>query len=336
MSVKLSGWCNGGVKQKILKNANPINSLGSKKDLQNLANTASEKGVDLYLNGITQYEYNSNIFNGFFSYRDAAKLISKERCELLEYSAITFGDRDDLDPYFLLHTELAGEMSDNLVKAANKYNAGASFENDGRELSADYYRKKTYSREAVRKLQEEHFKETDDSGTKIMINMGNDYAAPYADVITNMDLSGSEYTILDARVPFYQLALHGYITYTGDSLNICGDGLEELLNCAEYGAGLKYTVMDETAFSLQKTLYTEYYGSEYSSVHDKMVETYNRYNAELGHVFNQEMTNHEILSDDVSMTEYADGTQVYVNYGYDDEVVDGGINVPARDYLVIR
>ena len=66
-----------------------------------------------------------------------------------------------------------------------------------------------------------------------------------------------------------------------------------------------------------------------------MRDIYNRYNSELGHTFNQEMTGHENINDYVSVTEYADGTRVYVNYGYTDYAGDG-INVPARDYKVVK
>lgn len=335
MSVKLTGWCNGGVKQKLLKKAKPISSLGSKKDLKQLVETGNELGIDVYLNGVTQYAYDSSLLNGFFSYRDAAKLISKERAELYEYSAITFAQRDDLDSYFLLHTDLAQQMADNLLTTAEKYGAGASFEDNGKDLSADYYRKNAHSRESVLNLQKEQFKAADDSGMKIMINMGNDYAMPYADMITNMDLRGSEYTILDECVPFYQLALHGYINYTGEPLNICGNEQDELLYSAEYGAGLSFSLMDESPFALQKTLYTEYYGSEYASARDRVISIYNRYNEELGHTFSQEMIGHKNITSELSCTEYADGTKVYVNYGYND-VTQDGVDVPARDYVVIR
>ncbi len=333
MSVKLSGWCNGGVRQRLFEKTKLISSLGSKKDLKNLADTANDNGVNLYLNGITQYAWDSDLTEGFFSYTDAAKLISKERVRLMEYSRTTYAQRDDLDPYYLLHTELAGKMSDNLSAEAIKYGVGASFENDGRDLSSDFYKKKPYSREAVSKLQEARFKNLD--STKVMINMGNDYAVPYVDVVTNMDLRGSEYTILDEYVPFYQLALHGYIDYTGEPINICGNSQDEILYAAEYGAGLSYTVMKESAYALQKTLYTQYYGSEFASCHQDIVDTYSRYNNELGHVFNQEMTGHEALTDSVTCTEYEDGTKVYVNYSYDDYNA-GGVNVPARDYKVVR
>ena len=333
ISVKLSGWCNGGVKQKILKKTKINHKLGSSKDLQNMASELNNMGVNLYLNGITQYAIDSNVLDGFFSYTDAAKLISKERAKLMEYSRTTYAQRDDLDPYFLLHTDVAGVMSDNLASNAQKYGVGASFENDGRDLSSDFYKKDYHSRELTSKLQEERFKGLD--STKVMINMGNDYAVPYVDVVTNMDLRGSEYTILDEYIPFYQLALHGYIDYTGDSINICGNSEEEILASAEYGAGLSYTIMKESAYVLQKTLYTEYYGSEFDSCHKDIVDTYNRYNKELGHTFNQEMTSHEKLSETVSCTGYADGTKVYVNYGYGDFDADG-VTVPARDYLVVR
>lgn len=335
MSVKLSGWCNGGVSQKLLKHVRTISDLGSKSDLQNVSKTANDLGVKLYLNGSTAYERQSKIYDGFITYRDAAKLISKERARLHPYSAVTYAEAEWAKDYFLLHTDLANKMADNLEAACNEYNAGISYEDIGQDLSSDFYKKKPYSREAVLKLEEERLKRVNDANNGIMVNMGNDYAVPYANMVTNMDLQGNAYTILDECIPFYQLAVHGYVNYTGFPLNDSGDDVLELLHSAEYGAGLSFTTMRETAFALQKTLYTEYYGADYGAWHDRMVSTYDRYNKELGHVFNQEMTGHKNLTETLSLTEYADGTKVYVNYDFADTDADG-VTVPARDYLVIK
>ena len=193
-------------------------------------------------------------FDGFFSYRDAAKFISKERAELYEYNPVTYGKRDSGKSYFLLHTEKAEKMADNLVKAAEKYNAGASFQDLGEDLSSDFYRKKTYSRQEVMKRQTQKMKEYVDKKVPIMVNMGNDYAIPFSTMVTNMDLRGSEYTILDEAVPFFQLAVHGRVNYTGKPINISGNVENEVLYSAEYGAGLYFTLMDETSFATQKTL----------------------------------------------------------------------------------
>ena len=276
MSVKLTGWCNGGVSQKILKKVKLIKDLGTKKDLQNLSDTASSLGVDLYLNGITNVEYDSNIFNGFFSYTDAAKLISRERAELHIFSHVTYAEREGTDAFYLLHSDVIKETTEVLLDTSDKYSTGVSFEDVGMDLSSDFYRKNFFSREDAKEYQSEMLKEADESGKKIMINMGNDFAMPYADEITNMDLCGSEYTILDECIPFYQLAVHGHVNYTGEALNICGNDEEELLYSAEYGAGLYFVIMRESSFALQKTLYTEYYGADYSAWHDRMVEIYTR------------------------------------------------------------
>ena len=93
--------------------------------------------------------------------------------------------------------------------------------------------------------------------------------------------------------------------------------------------------MKESTFTLQKTLYTEYYGADYDAIHDKMVEVYNRYNNELGHTFKQEMTGHVACTANVTCTTYADGTKVYVNYGFEDAEVDG-VTIPSRDYKVTK
>ena len=55
-----------------------------------------------------------------------------------------------------------------------------------------------------------------------------------------------------------------------------------------------------------------------------------QYRQTLSGIFNQEMTGHERVGN-VTITTYANGTRVYVNFGYTDTAVDG-ITVPARSY----
>ncbi len=336
ISVKYTGWCNGGVNQKILRKAKTISALGSKKDLKNFGDTAKELGVDLYLEGVTHYEYDSGLLDGFFSFTDAARFLSKERAELFVYSPVTYSAREGVDSYYLLHPDVIQENTEVLAAAAAKYNANVAFRDTGMDLSSDYYTKNMVSRQQAMDSQSQMLKEIVDGGQKNLINMGNDYAVAYADMVTNMDLAGSGYTILDEEVPFYQLAIHGFVDYTGSPLNTCGNEEEELLESAEYGAGLSFSLMRETAFALQKTLYTEYYASDFAAWHDRMMEIYNRYNSEMGHVFNQEMVDHEKLNAELSCTVYEDGTKVYVNYGFTDAVTPDGVEVPARDYKVVR
>ncbi len=335
LSIKLTGWMNGGVKQQVLNKVKLVSELGSTKDFKNLIQTASETGVDFYLNGMTNYAKDSNILDGFLVFSDAARFASKEKAELYEYSDTTFGQRTDLDSYYLLKFDAIMDGVQTMLDTADKYGTGVSFEDIGLDLSSDYKKGAYHSRQNVLEAHAAALRDADAAGTKLMINMGNDYAIPYVDVVTNMDLAGSGYTIIDYEVPFYQMAIHGYVDYTGESLNLTQNMEELLLHSAEYGAGLSFTLMEETAFALQKTLYTEYFAADYSIWDNRVFEIYNEYNEQLGHTFNQRMVDHEVLAEDVTCTTYEDGTKVYVNYRQQDYTVNG-VKIPSRDYVAVR
>lgn len=337
LSIKLTGWMNGGVRQQMLSKAKPIAELGSKKDLKALASYATENEIGFYLDGITNYAIDSNLFDGFIQFADSARFVTKEKAELNDYRVVTYiKDMDSSDAYYLLHADKILEMADNLKAVADKYGTGVSFQDIGDTVSSDFYRKAPVSRQTALNNQKDKLKELADSGMSVMINKGNDYAVAYSDIVTNMDLNGSKYTILDQSVPFYQLAVHGYVNYTGEALNLTQNYEQELLKSVEYGAGLSFAAMNESAFALQKTLYTEYFGADFSLWHDKMLEIYTRYNQELGHIFNQQMTDHVYVGEKTSCTTYEDGTKVYVNYDYEEVKTTDGVTVPARDYVVVR
>lgn len=336
LSVKLTGWMNGGVRQEILRDVDLISELGSKKDFKALLTYASDNGIDLYLDGVTNYAYHSNIFDGFLSFRDAATFANRKRAKLVPFHTVDYAETEWMgDPYYLLKPSVVVEMAENLSEAAKDYGAaGVSFADIGYQLSADYNRKHHVSRQEALDLQLAKLQEIHDSGLGIMINMGNDYTLGVADQIVNMDLVGSQYSIVDQTVPFYQIAIHGYVNYAGEPLNLAENFEEELLRSAEYGAGLFVTFMDASVMRLQNTYYTQYFGANFDSWKDRFVEVYERYEKELGSTFNQRIVGHKILSEGVTLTTYEDGTKVYVNYRYDDYTTEGGVVLPARDYLV--
>ena len=335
MSVKLSGWANGGVRQKFLNKVKLVSGLGGKKNLKALTSYAEENDIDLYLNGVTNYAYNSNIFDGFLASRDAATLVNKKRVKLLPFDPIDYAEQNWMDHYYLLKPSRIYQSMDNLASAADKYGAaGVSFADIGFQLSGNYKPTDHVTRQEVESAQLAKLDEIRETGKKIMINVGNDYALGAADQIVNMDLKGSGYTIIDEEVPFYQIAIHGYVNYAGQPLNLAENCEEEVLKSAEYGAGLYVTFMDAPITELQNTYYTQYFGANYDGWKEKFFGIYQKYEESLGHTFNQRIVNHQVLAANVFLTEYEDGTKVYVNYRYDDYTTGDGVKLPARDYVV--
>lgn len=335
MSVKLTGWMNGGVNQKILTDTKLVSALGSRKDLKDLISFAEGAGMDFYLDGNVSYAHDSKTSDGFMVFRDAARFVSDEKAELLPYSTITYGKKKGEDAYYLLRESVIKKAFRNLTKTAESYQANVSLQDIGMNLSSDFREDEPVSRQQALEDQVSLIKELKSSGKKLMTNFGNDYAACYSDLITNMEFSGARYAIINREVPFYQIALHGYVDYTGESINLAQDYEEEVLRCAEYGAGLSFTVMQEASSVLQNTYYSKYFGTDYEGWKDRIVEIYQRYNRELGHTFSQRMVNHIQINDKLMCTVYEDGTKVYVNYSYTDTEADGR-TIPARDYAVVR
>ena len=169
-----------------------------------------------------------------------------------------------------------------------------------------------------------------------MINGGNEYAVTKADFITNMPLRGNQYAIIDEMVPFYQIALHGYVNYTGSPVNLAYEKDQIILESAEAGAGLQFTFMKASERDLQETSYTEYYASNFDEWKEKLSDVYKEYNSKMAPVMNSLIKDHEYVSPNVSKTTYENGYVVYVNFSYANYITPSGKFIPERDYRVMK
>lgn len=336
LNVRFSGWANGGVNQKVFTRVNILRELGGKGAMQKLIANAKELGVSLYFDGVNCFSYDSGIFDGFISFSNAARYATREQIELHPFDIVDYSTMDWLDSYYLVRPDYAKANTTNMLKAlADVEAAGVSFRDIGSFLSADYNPKDTVTREEVKAMNVDSMKEAQGLGQKIMIKQGNDYALPYADMITDMDLSGTKYGIIDESIPFYQIALHGMKDYTGDSVNTTGDYVDEFLKCVEYGAGLNYTFFAADGKVLQDTTHSNFYGSSYASWAEEFAKDVVAYQAAAAGLNQQRIVSHQRLDNDVALTCYEDGTKVYVNYADTSCTIDGTF-IDARDYTVER
>ncbi len=336
LSIRYAGWANGGVRQKVLTSVHTVNELGGDKGMKALIAKAKEMNVDLYFDGITCFAYNSGLFNGFVPFSNASRFTTREVAKLYAYDIVTYRESDWMDPYYLVRPSFARQCATNLINALkDREAAGVAFRDIGNLLSADYYDSDTVTREQVKENDKQTLRDADEAGLKIIIKEGNEYALPYADLITDMDLTGNTYGMIDEKVPFYQMAIHGIKNYTGEAINLAGDYQGVLLECAEYGAGLNFSFMQQDTLMLQDSNFSCYASAGYGPWKEQTYAMISHYQKEMAGLNSQEMTDHRKLADGVSVTVYADGTEVYVNYNEIDYSGDG-VTVPARDYLVKR
>jgi hypothetical protein len=185
------------------------------------------------------------------------------------------------------------------------------------------------------KIQEAKLAELKQAGTGVLVNSGYAYVAPYADFMTDVALTDQGFGITDVSVPFYQIALHGLVPYTGRAINLAEDYTKNLLDTIRGGAGLYFSFMTEETAVLQETKFRQFYANEYGKWVNDADALYQQFARDFNGLFSQSIVAHTILGPEVTVTEYEDGTQVVVNSG-DIPWDYQGVRVAANNYTVIR
>lgn len=334
LSINYNGWFNGGILHKAPNRVKLISELGSKKDFNKLISYAKDNNVNLFLATSIQFVYNNSMTDNFVGVRDSAKYVNRKLVELVPYNPVYYGKEEGLYQYNLAKPSYYLKNIDNYANDISKYKANSIAFNDiGMVLSADYDRKDIVSREQAKNMQIEKLESLSSDGYNLMVRSGNMYAVPYVDFIIDVNLATKGYNIIDEEIPFYQIALHGLVSYAGTPINLSPNYEKNLLKTVETGAGLQFCVMDADIFDLQDSRYTEYYSSDFNELKDEAAKLYRRMKEDFGHLSNQFITDHQKLAVGVYMTEYEDGTQVIVNYN-ERAYTHKGKEVPAKDYIV--
>ncbi|MCL1823110.1 MAG: DUF5696 domain-containing protein [Oscillospiraceae bacterium] len=337
VNYRITGWFNKSYQHSPPSSINLISTLGSKKDLENLIKTINNSGSDVFLEADFLYMRNTKAFDGFNINRDASRYVNRKRVQSYPYSFIWYGERIFWGTLaYQARPEYMMGMIDGYINKISAYGAeNVAFRTIGNDLAGDYNEKRRVSRETVMNMQTEKLKELYTNGNSIMLQSGYSYAAPYADFITDIPLTWQGYGILDEEIPFYQIVLHGLVSYAGRPVNLAEDYQLNILRTVEAGAGLYFAFMHESPAVLQDSKYHTYYANQYSMWADEAEVLYKEFNEQMGDIYNQYIINYTILRTGISVTEYENGVQVIVNktsapYDY------GGKTVQPRDYLVVR
>ena len=185
------------------------------------------------------------------------------------------------------------------------------------------------------KMRQEKLAELTNKGQGVLLNTGYAYAVPWASFITDMAIDDQSFGITDVSVPFYPMALHGLVPYTGPAINLAEDYTKNLLKTVESGAGLYFSFMSAETSVLQETKFRQFYANEYDKWSPDADALYRKFTADFAGLYDQAIVNHVIIAEGLTLTEYEDGTCVVVN-NEGSAVNYNGVVINARDYAVLR
>lgn len=329
INVIYKGALSGGYdNDTVIDKAKVLSELGSEKGLTSLI--ANHTDMDFYLEADVQ----TAMGNNFSKIADVGRYVTRDYINASTYSMARFTIDLEKPQYYGLNP---GAINESILtlgeKASDIGAAGISLRNVGKVLNTDYNVKNPVPRSQASTAQQDGMQSAMDMGNKVITNGGAVYTLNQSEAMLNIDLAGGNYNIIDEKIPFYTLAIHGLVDYSTVPINLSPDYQLSLLLSADNGAALYFSFMNESSMVLQTTNYTQFYGADFSGWGQRAVDIYARYNYEMGHTFGQKMVHHENVGNDISVTTYEDGTRVYVNYGSKDYTVNG-VTIGARDYTV--
>ena len=326
--INYLGAMDTGLNNNIFTKVKTESKLGTAKEFNAMVEYLKQEGVILFLetNPIELHQ-NGNGYNvsgdsvkGFFQhniFQNNLKLDS--------------GDKDTYRWRLLQPYQVPEAVRKFVNSVAEKASGNVSISKIGEMLYSNYDSDEALFSDRRQTLAywEEALKAASEESDYVLVHKGNIYCAPYADVIVDMPSTGSQYDMEDYSVPFYQMLLRGGSVMGTEAINASVNYSDALLKALEIGSSLKYSLIASDVKDLIGTEYNHMMSYSYDFWKDTMVAQYKEMQEASKQTEGQAIVNHCYLQDGVTLTEYANGTSILVNYTganfyYNGKTIAGG------------
>lgn len=331
--VRYTGWQQGGLESAVNTKAAFERQLGGTKEYARLVDYAADKGIELFMDFDLLNLYESG--NGLSAFMDATQTIQHTPTYLYSYDYNTL-EKDPSTRWQLVTPRMAAAALEKVLTNTGRLSgAYLSLSSLGDTLYSDFTNKDAgIDRGNTRLLWTDMLRLADQQTDKLLVDGGNGYALPHVTHVYNAPMTSTLYDIEDESVPFYQIVLHGYVSYSTEPLNLSSNPQALVLKAVETGSSLSACLMYAENHALAETNLEYVFSGNYKTWLDMMGESYSRVTPVLQAVAQATIDGHECLAADVYKTQYSNGCVVYVNYGSKDVSVDGQL-VPAKDFVYI-
>lgn len=320
--LSLKGWSKGGY--GAIPNRFPVEgAVGSAKELTALMAKAADMGSEMSLTvNLTEADHDQRTY----SKRNGVVYLSN-------YAILT----DEEEETFILSPEVIREKYEAFAQKAEKLAVtGVRFERMGQYIPFNYNRGHYYTTAQTLEIYRQMLTDAKSRLGSVSVQGGAVWAAPYADLLTEVPYEDSGYQFTSQSVPFYQIVMHGLREYTGTPGNLSSDMDRELLRWVEMGYMPYFELTWDSTEALMYTDYQSLFTAQYTEWLDRVAEISEAFTTgDVSELRTALIVEHTPLATDLYRVTYDNGTAVYVNYGENEAQADG-LTIPAMDYLVVK
>lgn len=332
--VKYTGWQDGGIESEIPAQISFESKLGGRKGYKEFKAFADANGIDLFMDFDFLNLYEAG--NGVSTFTDAVQTIEKTPTYIYNFNYNTLEKYNEGRWRLLTPRMVVASLAKMLEEDDKLEGANVSLSTLGRLVYSDFTNKSSgLDRANTRQLWDDVFRLAAENSDKLMVDGGNAYSLPYVTHVYNAPLKCTMYDIEDDAVPFFQIVMHGYVSYATEPLNLSNNPQRTVLNAVETGSSLSACLMAAENHVLTETNYEDVYSGNYQAWLGILSDEYARVSSVLKDVSAETITEHEKLAANVYKTTYSNGAVVYVNYGTKVAEIEGQ-TINAMDYVYLQ
>jgi len=315
--VQYDGAFNGGVLSELNDGARLVKENGTVEELKSLLAAAEKKNTKLYWQVNLSRVYDNG--RTYVPYFHALRDYSNAAAEIYLYTpdtAMFNGRWDPIRAYTRVSPKYLPYLTDKFLAELDEQglDLNLAIGDLGHDVFADFRYNNTINQVQANDLVMSTLA-TLNSKAGLALNDPSSEAAPMADYTVNVSRVSSQYASFYSTIPFRQLALRGLTGVVGQDVNLNSrDAAYYLMQAAELGMGVKYTVTAQNPDILKSSHFESLYAASWEEWKDEILKTADAC-AELRAVIGgKEITNHVILAKDVFETTYEGGVRVITNY----------------------
>lgn len=329
LTLRYTGWSKQSVRGKMVTGLDLDNRLGGKKAFDGLRQAVKETGAEMVLavDLIDIYEDG----NGYWSLFAATDSVNSTAKQVPEFLQSTGYQDPEGKPWYLLSPDKVPEAARKLAENLSGQVDGVSLSMLGNTVYSSFG-KTGISRTSAGMYWQQALETLSGKIQTLSAKTASAYAFPYIEQVDATPCASSRFEVTDMEIPFYQLVTHGAMVLYTEPANEDGNVRKALLRAIEYGMYPSWRVIAGDTALLSGTDYASWHAASLDAWREEIKNTA-AWMAPLGVYAGMQMTGHEQVTATLSVTTYANGDMVLVNYGSED-AEHLGVTVPALGYAI--
>lgn len=329
LTLRYTGWSKQSVRGKMVTGLDLDNRLGGKKAFDGLRQAVKETGAEMVLavDLIDIYEDG----NGYWSLFAATDSVNSTAKQVPEFLQSTGYQDPEGKPWYLLSPDKVPEAARKLAENLSGQVDGVSLSMLGNTVYSSFG-KTGISRTSAGMYWQQALETLSDKIQTLSAKTASAYAFPYIEQVDATPCASSRFEVTDMEIPFYQMVTHGAMVLYTEPANEDGNVRKALLRAIEYGMYPSWRVIAGDTALLSGTDYASWHAASLDAWREEIKNTA-AWMAPLGVYAGMQMTGHEQVTATLSVTTYANGDMVLVNYGSED-AEHLGVTVPALGYAI--